>query len=178
MNKKILHFVGLLGALAPAAMLATETVNPAPVSVVVTFDHPENFADVKDGFLPTEKGRDGILAQIRVFLESQAKSYLRSGQKLEVKFTDIDLAGEFEPQLGPRFHDVRIVKDIYRPRLQFEFKLTGADGKVITEGKRDLMDLAFMMRSAFPPSDNLRFEKDILSDWLRSDVRAPAKAAG
>ncbi|HUJ45047.1 MAG TPA: DUF3016 domain-containing protein [Opitutaceae bacterium] len=178
MNRRILQCACLLGVLGPGAMLAADTAKPNPASVVVTFDHPDKFTDVKDAYMPTEKGRDAILDQIKGFVESRAKSYLRAGQKLEVKFTDIDLAGEFEPQRGPRFNDVRIVKDIYMPRLKLEFKLTGADGKVINEGKRDLTDSAFMMRSVFPPSDELRFEKDILSDWLRSDVRAPARAAG
>ena len=179
MNRRTLPLVCLLGVLAPGAMLAADTAKPNAASVAVTFDHPEKFTDVKDTFMGTEKGRDAILAQIKDFVESRAKSYLRAGQGLEVKFTDIDLAGEFEPERGPRFHDVRIVKDLYVPRLKFEFRLTGADGKVINEGKRELTDLAFMMRSAFafPPSDSLRFEKDILSDWLRSDVKAPASAA-
>jgi hypothetical protein len=175
MNKKIFGPISILSLLLPAAILAADTAKPNAASVTVTFDHPEKFTDVKDAEMATEKGRDAILAQIKDFVETRAKSYLRDGQKLEVKFTDIDLAGDFEPQLGPRFHDVRIVKDIYIPRLKLEFKLTGADGKVINEGKRELTDLGFMMRPAFPPSDNLRFEKDLLSDWLREDVKAAAK---
>jgi hypothetical protein len=159
-------------------MLAADTPRPSPPSVLVTFDHPEKFTDVKDAYIPTEKGRDGILAQIREFVESRAKSYLRPGQKLEVNFTDIDLAGDFEPRLGPRLRDVRIVKDLYIPRFDFTFKLTGTDGKVINEGKRALIDPGFMMRSAFPPSDPLRFEKDILGDWLRKDVKGPASKTG
>ena len=178
MNRKTLHLISMLSLLLPGTVLAADSAKPPAPSVTVTFDHPEKFTDVKDSFMGTEKGRDGILAQIKEYVEDRAKSYLRSGQKLEVKFTDIDLAGDFEPQLGPRFQDVRMMKDIYIPRLKLEFKLTGADGKVINEGKRELTDLAYMMRAAFPSSDNLRFEKDILGDWLRSDIKGPAKAAG
>ena len=94
-----------------------------------------------------------------------------------MKFTDIDLAGEYEPQRGPQFMDVRIVKDIYPPRFDLEFKLTGADGKVISSGKRQLRDLNFMSRLVLPSSEPLRYEKDILKDWLRGEIKS-AKAAG
>ena len=176
MNKKTLTLISILGLLTPGAMLAADSVKPDPARVTVTFDHPEKFTDVKDDYIATEKGQEAILAEIKDFIESKAKSYLRAGQKLEVTFTDINLAGDFEPQRGAQFNHVRIVKDIYIPRLTLDFKLTGADGKVINEGKRELTDLAFMMRVAFPPSDSLRFEKDILNDWLREDIKGPAKA--
>lgn len=175
MNSKTLTLISILGLLTPGAMPAADSAKPAASQVTVTFDHPEKFTDVKDAYIPTEKGQDAILAQIRDFVETKAKSYLRAGQKLEVTFTDIDLAGDFEPQRGPQFNNVRIVKDLYIPRLKLQFKLTGADGKVFNEGKRELTDLAFMMRVAFPPSDPLRYEKDILNDWLREDIKAAAK---
>lgn len=176
MNRKTLTLISILGLLTPGAMLAADAAKPDTAKVTVAFDHPEKFTDVKDAYMATDKGQDAILAQIKDYVESKAKSYLRAGQKLEVTFTDIDLAGDFEPQRGPQFNNVRIVKDIYIPRLKLVFKLTGADGKVINEGKRELTDLAFMMRAAFPPSDSLRFEKDILNDWLHKDIKAAAKA--
>jgi hypothetical protein len=177
MNRKSLALLSILGLLTPGVMLAADSAKPDAPRVTVTFDHPEKFTDVKDGYMPTDKGQDAILAQIRGHIESKAKPYLSAGQILEVTFTDIDLAGDFEPQRGPQFNDVRIVKDIYIPRLKLQFKLTGADGKVITEGKRELKDLAFMTRMAFPPSESLRFEKDMLNDWLNADIKAAAKAA-
>ena len=38
------------------------------------------------------------------------------GDKLTITFTDIDLAGDFEPWRGPQWDEVRIVKAIYPPR--------------------------------------------------------------
>ena len=65
--------------------------------------------------------------------------------------------------------DIRIVKDVYPPRMDLEFKLTAADGRVIKEGKRQLRDLAFMGKITNNPRDNLRFEKNLLDDWLKND---------
>ena len=94
-----------------------------------------------------------------------------------MKFTDIDLAGEFEPQRGPNFDRVRIMKNIYAPRFDLEFKLTGADGKVLNEGKRTLRDSYYMDRMIADKSDPLCYDKDILNDWLRSDIKPKAAAA-
>jgi hypothetical protein len=85
-------------------------------------------------------------------------------------FTDIDLAGEYEPWRGGQWSDVRIIKDIYSPRFVFSYKLTDAAGAVLKEDKVDLRDLTFMMRVTISRNEPLRFEKDILADWIRSVV--------
>lgn len=177
MKTKTLLMIPILGLLGAGTIFAANADKPKAARVTVIFDHPENFTDVKDSYMPTDKGRDAILGDIRHFIETRAESYLGAGQRLEVKFTEIDLAGEFEPQRGPDQMDIRIVKDIYPPRFDLEFKLTGADGKVISQGQRKLRDLNFMSRLVLPSSDPLRFEKDILGDWLRSEIKS-AKAGG
>ncbi len=173
MKTKTLGFVLACSLAAAASAAAGDASN-----VTVIFDHPENFRDVKDAFVPTEKGRDDILAEFRHFLTDRAPSYLGQGQHLEIKFTDIDLAGDFEPHVGTRFDTVRIMKEIYPPRLVFDFKLTGADGRVIKEGKRKLTDTAYLQRIIRPGSDgSLRYEEDLLTDWMHDDL-ASAKSAG
>ena len=92
------------------------------------------------------------------------------GHTLSVTFTDIDMAGDFEPWRGVRFDDVRIVKDIYPPRIVLSFRLTDADGNVVKQGKRDLRDIAFMMKITMGfRDDSVRHEKALLDDWLRSE---------
>ena len=92
------------------------------------------------------------------------------GHLLSVTFTDIDMAGDFEPWRGPRFDDIRIVKDIYPPRINLSFRLTDAEGNVVKEGTRELRDLAFMMKITMAFRDDpVRHEKALLDDWLRSE---------
>jgi len=162
----------LLGLLAPAALSAVEATK-APARTEVIFVQPENFADVKDGDFGTDKGRDAILDQVREFIVERAEKALPAGQKLTVSFTDIDLAGEYEPWRGPQFSDIRIVKSIYAPRFNFTFKVMDAAGKTVKEGKEQLRDLAFDMRLTIDRQDPLRYEKDILKDWINATVRAP-----
>jgi Protein of unknown function (DUF3016) len=161
----------LLGLAAPLALSAVEKAK-APARTEVIFEKPETFTDVKDGDFGTDKGRDGILAEIRSFIVDRAEKALPAGQKLVVTFTDIDLAGDYEPWRGPQVSDVRIVKSIYAPRFKFSFKVTDAAGKTVKEGNEDIRDLAFDMRLTLDRQDPLRFEKDILKDWISSTLSA------
>jgi hypothetical protein len=90
--------------------------------------------------------------------------------------TDVDLAGDYEPWRSGQWADVRIVKDIYPPRLTLAFRLTDAEGKVVKEGKRDLRDIAFLMKMTMGFRDDpLRHEKALLDDWLSSEWRPVKK---
>ena len=165
----------LLGLSAGGALLAAETKPASPVTVV--FAHPEKFTDVRDNQsdFDNELGREHYLPLLQEFLQQQGASRLAPGQLLTITFSDIDLAGDFEPWRGVQFSDVRIVKDIYFPRLTFTFKLTGANGQVLKEGERKLQDMGFQMRLTRGFRDDpLRYEKDMLDDWLRDELRSAA----
>lgn len=164
-------YVLFLGALAmsPALALgATETRTIARAEVV--FFEPLKFTDVRDS-QSGDSSRTTYLEQIRDHLLEQAKYHVPEGHLLRVTFTDIDMAGDFEPWRGPRFDDIRIVKDIYPPRISLSFRLTDAEGNVVKEGKRELRDLAFLMKITMGfRDDSVRHEKALLDDWLRSEL--------
>lgn len=145
--------------------------------VEVVFDHPENFTDVKDSQMGSEKGRDGYLGFIKEHLQERAQRYLEEGQTLAVTFTNIDMAGDFEPWRGAEYSDVRIVKEIYPPRMNFSYKLVNASGAVVKEGEEKLIDMSFQTNaSLFNANDSLRYEKAMLDNWLRDTFPKPKKA--
>ncbi|MDI1318859.1 MAG: DUF3016 domain-containing protein [bacterium] len=168
-------FLALLLGTATGALYAADKPVPADSPVKVVFDHPENYTDLKDSGMDMDnaRGREYFLPLLKEHLEKEAGRRLAPGQKLIITFTDIDLAGDFEPWRGPQLSDVRIVKEIYLPRLKLTFQLTDADGRVSKEGERKLTDLAYQMRitRAFR-DDPLRYEKDILDDWLQLEFAA------
>jgi hypothetical protein len=168
----------LLSALALVGMGSARALDPVkgPPQVDVIFLEPEKFTDVKDGYMGSDKGRDSTLELLKEYLTTRGSKGLRPGQKLAITFTDVDLAGDFEPWRGAQWGDVRIVKDIYPPRVAFAFRLTDAEGKVVKEGKRDLRDLAFMMKLTMGFRDDpLRHEKALLDDWLSDEFRPEKK---
>ena len=138
MNRTSLSIVFSLSLIACGTAFAADTAKTDPANVTIAFEHPDKFTDVKDGYMATDKGRDGILDDIKEY--------------------------------------VRIMKDTYPPRLDIQFKITDADGKVLSEGKRELTDLDYLRRLILPSSDPLRYEKDLLNDWLREEIRSAGKA--
>jgi hypothetical protein len=96
--------------------------------------------------------------------------YLPESMRLEIKITDIDLAGDFELFRGPQFDHVRVNKSIYPPRIALEFRVVDAGDQTIKEGQRQLTDLNYQLRVDYPREDPLRHEKEILRDWLRGEL--------
>lgn len=153
---------------------ADKAENPA---VEVTYVEPEKFTDVQDHFGGSQKPNEHYLRQLKEHLERRASKRLAEGQRLTVTITDIDMAGDFEPWRSPQFQDVRIIKDIYPPRIDLSFRLTDANGQVIAEGERELRDLNFNMRTTgLPSNDTLRHEKALLDDWLARELRRAKKS--
>jgi hypothetical protein len=162
--------IALLATVAPLARGASAAKSTAPVLTEVTFVQSDKFTDARDSYTGSDQGRDAILDQLREYIVTESRNYVPEGAHLNVSITDVDLAGDFEPWHGPRWDDIRIVKDIYPPRIALSFRLTDASGKLIKEGKRDLRDLAFMMRITMAFADDpLRHEKALLDDWFRDE---------
>jgi hypothetical protein len=165
---KTFHFLLAVLGLAACGACANETTTPPRVDVV--YVNPEKFTDVRDSAYSTDKGRDEYLGDLKEHIEKQANKYIPDGQHLALRITDVKMAGDFEPQRGPRFEDVRIIRDIYPPRINLEFKLTDASGKALKEGERKVMDPNFLSEiNNYFPDDTLRYEKKLLDDWFRNE---------
>ena len=162
-----------LGIVAVAGLRADNS--KATPRVEVTFHEPDKFTDAADGPRGTDYGRDGIIEDLKTYLVRKASVYIPEGQKLTVTINDIDLAGEIEPWRSPQAQDVRIIKDIYPPRINLSFKLVDASGATIKEGKKQLRDLTFTMNINPNRSDPRVYEKALLDDWLRSEFNRPKK---
>jgi hypothetical protein len=168
--------------LAAALSTVASVLGAAPAApnthVEVIFDHPEKFTDVKDSDFASEKGRDSYLSTLKDFINERAPRHLAEGQTLTLTFSDIDMAGDFEPWRGPDFSHVRIVKDIYPPRMTFTYKLVDAGGAIVKEGEEKLINMAFQMTaSPINAQDPLRYEKEMLDNWLRDQFGRPKKTA-
>ncbi|TAL75313.1 MAG: DUF3016 domain-containing protein [Rhodanobacter sp.] len=166
----------MLSRILAYALLATGALLAAPVhaaetpagNITVTYEHPDQFTEARKlRALAPSRLDDGYLATLKTFIETRAGRMLPPGDHLAITVTDIDRAGSFEPWLGPRLQDVRIIKDIYPPRIDLHFRLTNGEGKLVREGTRKLRDPGFMYDTATRfGSGNLRYEKALLDRWL------------
>ncbi len=130
--------------------------------VVVNFDHPDRYTDVKTA---ANSGTDPyVLEQLKEFLINTASPRVAVGQTLTITFTDIDLAGDLEPW-RIRTHDVRIMKDIYPPRAAFTWTLQDQSGAVIRQGDEHISDTSYLLHTNIT-QDSLFYDKQMLQDWV------------
>jgi len=161
---RILFGVWASFALVCSGPIAAETAR-GPVHV--EFVQPDKFTDISERSFRTAPERNPHLHSLRKYLETRATRYLSPGQTLRIEFTDIDLAGDFRPQIDPRLHDVRMVTRLYPPRLKFNYSVHDGSGSTLDSGAVDLRDIGFDMHTSGNTSDALRFEKRLLAKWMR-----------
>jgi hypothetical protein len=159
----LLAGVALTTGCAIAAVAAPKSTD----NVTVTFLDPDKFTDVLEN--GSSLTSTYYLEELRDCLQKAAAPLLAEGQKLAVTVTDVDLAGETrfnQPQ------QIRIMKDIYMPRAELKFQLLGADGKVVAEGTRRLIDRNFMLQVRIPGSEEpLYYDKQMLKQWVRAEFK-------
>jgi hypothetical protein len=164
----------LVAVTMPTAVAADTPVHAVANIVNVAFVAPENFTDLGDrGYVTTDARRGVLLGDLKRHIEIRAAPRLPALSTLAVAITDIDMAGGFEGWRGPDASRVRVVRDVYPPRIKLAFRLTDESGKVIAEGERELTDPAFMTNLEYR-SDLLRHEKKLLDDWLAREFPGAA----
>lgn len=164
----------LAGVLVAAGAIAADKA--AAPTVEVTWTNPADMSDAKTTPAGTGIGRPTPkewLGELAKQLKWRAASVLAPGQTLDVKFTDVQRAGIYEPWRGPQWDDIRVIKAQYPPRIDLTFTLRDADGRIVREGERKLRDPAFLQRSAPNHTDALRYEKRLLDDWVRKEFGRP-----
>ncbi len=146
--------------------------------VQVQWNDPAQFTELRQSRNRWEAQRGDWVETLAEHLRKQADKQLPEGQKLEVTITDIKRAGDYEPWHGPNFNDVRFMRDIYPPRIALQFTLTDANGQVIEQGERKLSDTGYLFNNAMPNNtDPLRYEKRLLDDWVRRELRPERTAS-
>nr|WP_286197858.1 DUF3016 domain-containing protein [Variovorax boronicumulans] len=163
--------------IATALLVACAAPRPTgapPGAVSVSWSDPARFSEARENRRETPAAREAWLSALARHLAEKAAAVLPMDEKLEVRITDVQRAGGFEPWRGPQAGEVRIVRDIYPPRITLEFKQLAADGRVVKQGRRDLRDAGFLMRPALYPSDPLGHEKVLLDDWVRREFSRSA----
>lgn len=172
---KWFRWIPLMIAVAGIALTASCTTGtvraeaPAGRRVTVRYQDPHAFTESRQAGWGHEYDHGDYMQKLRAYLVRRAGPMLAPGERLEITFTNIKLAGGYEPWLGPLWSDVRFMRDIYPPRFDLTFRLTGANGEVLREGARKLTDVAYLYDA--PTSlnglDPLHYDKAVLGRWLR-----------
>lgn len=167
------------GTAAAAARRVTDPTLPRalPVegSVQVEWSDPAQFREIRWSRSRFDASRGDWVRTLAKWIRKRAEPRLGAGETLEVRVTDIKRAGEYEPgrQYGlsaPSDH-VRVLREVYPPRIHLEFRLLDAQGQVLLSGERKLRDSLYLHRGIARAwdSDPLRYEKGLIDDWVRRE---------
>ena len=168
----------LAATLVLATSLAGAREDTLPQRVQVAFAPDEQLSEVKNN--PSWRGWTKPAEwqkTLSEYLRKRADHVLPPGQELQVMIDNIKLAGDYEPWRGPNWQDIRIMKDLYPPRIDLHYRLVAADGTIIREGAGKLRDMSYLQRTVPFNTDPLRYDKRLLDDWLRREfVHAQARS--
>ncbi len=137
--------------------------------VEVDFNNTDNYRDLEIEGSPAFKF---FAEEITEFLQKVADRELPPDSTLSITFTQVDMAGAYEPWRGPDFTDMRIYKSIYPPVLKFRYQLVADDGQVLKEGTTKLTDMNYQTLGNSRQLDMVEFlyEKELLKRWIKKDL--------
>jgi hypothetical protein len=142
----------------------------------VQWQNPESYSDIRSGN-QTNKSRmrsiDNALG--KEFTELAAK--LPEGYRFEVTVTDLDLAGEIDPIPTRSMNQIRVLKDIYFPRMTLDYRLLDANGAVQMEQKDvKLKDMQYLSETNSVDSNQSYYsERKMIRDWFDKDILPKVK---
>jgi hypothetical protein len=166
----------LIGLIISAMTLGLPNQVVAQTAVEIEWDKPEKYRDVRPSNESRKRFRETTFERINEYMNELA-SALPDNNKLLMKVSELDLAGRVLPAsfagLGMSGSNVRVVKSIDIPRINFSYQLLGASGEVLQEAKVELKDMSFLDRSNHMfRSEALRYEKNMLQRWFNTEFEA------
>ena len=141
-----------------------EISSAAAADVKVTWTEPNKYRDINAGTEGKQRFRKNTFEALEKHLIKLAKA-LPESQLLEIEVTDVDLAGDVRVS-GMR--DIRVIKDLYFPRMAFSFKLINVENVTIHSDIVNLKDMNFLMGPRLRYRNKLLgYEKSLLDDWFK-----------
>ncbi len=153
----------LITTLFATLMLITIQGQAFAATSEVTWTDYKKYRDIDAGDENRKHFRERTFKEFEKYFAELAER-LPEGQVLKIDVTDVDLAGDTNVA---GIHRLRVVKDIYFPRMNFSYQLVNADGSVAKEDTVILKDMSFMMGSNLKyRNKSLGYEKSMLNDWF------------
>lgn len=163
-----------------AALLSVLSVSAFAGEAKVTWGDLSKFTDVVEGQESKAHFQERLVKEFGDVFNRFSERYLPEGYVLEVKVTDLDLAGDVRPMVV-QGGMLRIVSRIYWPTMSFEYVLKNAKNEIVKSDKATLKDMDFMERIRIPTGKTgFEYEEKMLSDWFKqqqADQVFPAKLA-
>lgn len=148
-------------------LLSLSSLPVQAASVEVKFTEAKKFADIRSGEENHHQFTENVFYNIEKLITKLAAD-LPEEQVLKVEFTDIDLAGDIDMFNARLF---RVVKNMYPPRLAFNYQLIAKDKSIIKQGEENIRDTTFMVHESLRyKNEALGYEKHLLEKWFKATI--------
>ncbi len=159
--KKLLTLVMLLTSCS-SNIEKPETVSVTDGLVTVPLIKPHNFTDIDSGNFGGQSKFEQRVA--KELAEALADRFKETDLTIDIKFTNIDLAGE------TRFNmrEIRVLKDLYIPHMSFEYEIKDISGAVKLADTVDIKDMGYLTKRLFglKANDSLGYDKRMLIKYF------------
>ena len=137
--------------------------------VKINWHEPDNFRDVRSPDGGQKRYRENVFRQLDKHFQKTAKKYLPEGFVLNVKVTELDLAGDTRFYTGG-INNYRVLNDVHWPRIEFEYELYEGNELVNKEAVK-LKDMSYLHRIGLrSQSESFHYDKRLITEWFKDDV--------
>jgi hypothetical protein len=143
-------------------------INPLSAAnrVDIEFVDPVHYTDVG----PYKYRLDhGPLPAIERHLQKQGADCLAAGDRLQIRFLDIDLAGRLEWWRGAAYQDLRVMRDVTWPRMRLAYRWLDGAGRLRQQDEVRLSDMNYLTHSRYLTAGDepYGYDKAMLTRWFR-----------
>ncbi|GIU07188.1 MULTISPECIES: DUF3016 domain-containing protein [unclassified Shewanella] len=138
-------------------------------NVNILWQSTNDYSDIEATSGVQSKFEQYLFTELTDGLAKLASKHLAKGQQLDLTVTNVDLAGDVQPTFGGATNDIRVVTDLYPPKISFDYVLT-QNGKVIKSGSEKLNNMGYLMDIQPIGSDAFPYEQDLLTDWFKNTI--------
>jgi phenylpyruvate tautomerase PptA (4-oxalocrotonate tautomerase family) len=164
MMKKLLTLtLVMILASCSSNIVKPETVSATDGQATVTLIKPHNFTDIDTGNFGVQSNFEQRVA--KDLAEALADHFKETDLTIDIIFSDIDLAGETRYNM----REIRILKDLYIPRMSFEYEIKDTSGVVKLADTVDIKDMNYLGKRLFgiKSNDLLGYDKRMLIEYFK-----------
>lgn len=152
-------------------MSANASASQQEPTIKVNWQHPEKYSDIRPSSGTKKSYQKRVIAAFDKIWADFAEK-LPVGHTLQVTVKDLDLAGDVNPMYRIDHSDIRVIKEIYFPRMTFDYQLLDSTGQVVAaEQDVKVKDMGFMNSSPIGLGNTeFIYEKQMLKNWFQKHL--------
>lgn len=163
----------LLPLMLSVVLSANALAAQQEATVKVNWQNPEKYTDIRPSSGSKKVYQKRVISAFDKIWADLSKK-LPAGHSLVITVKDLDLAGDVNPMYRIDHNDIRVIKEIYFPRMTFDYQLLDSTGQVVmAEQDVKIKDMGFMHSSPIGLGNSeFVYEKQMLKNWFQKTLAA------